>query len=457
MTDLKRLNIFQSYGREYAGLFKLGLPILVTQAGIILVNFADTMMVAAYSTEALAAAAFVNSLFVIVTVMMIGFAAGMIPLIGALFGRKDNENAGRMFRAGFEVNFIVSVAFTVLMAVLYFFLDCFNQPPEIIPIARPYYLTILSSLIPLSFFNCCQQTANAINDTKTPMWFMLASNVLNIIGNYILIFGHFGMPEMGLTGAGISTFAARIAATVGILIAVWKGKRYAAYIPTLRQKLWCGHFRTKVWKTSYPVMIQNGIECALWAFGAIVSGWFGKIQLASYQVVNTIAQLGFMTFISFGVAVSVRVANNFGKGNLKAVKHTCFAGLHLNMVLASLASAIFVIGGNRMLGLFSPDVLVITAGSYLIPPLVLYQFADATQLTYVNALRGTGDVQPLLWISVISYIIVGIPLMLLLSVGLGWQNVGVYYSFNGSLIVAAAMLFLAFQRALRKHIAGLQD
>lgn len=440
-----------SYSKEYKALFRLGLPILVTQAGIIFVNFADTMMVASYSTEALAAAAFVNSLFVIVTVMMIGFAAGMIPLTGALFGRKDTEGTGRMFRAGIEINFLVSVAFTVIMSVLYFFLDRFNQPPEIIPIARPYYLTILASLIPLSFFNCCQQTANALNDTKMPMWFMLGSNLLNVAGNYALIFGNFGLPELGLTGAGISTLAARVAATVGILLTVRFGRRYSPYIPTMRKTLGKSGLRKKVWVTSYPVMIQNGIECALWALGAIVCGWFGKIQLASYQIVNTIAQIGFMTFISFGVAVSIRVANSFGRGDLKAVSRTASAGLHMNLLLATIASAVFIAGGRHLLGLFTPDPLVSTAGAVLIPPLVLYQYADATQLTYVNALRGTGDVQPLLWVSLISYIAVGIPLMLWLSVTLGWESTGVYYSFNGALISAALLLFLCFRRALARH------
>lgn len=436
---------------EYSSLLKLGFPILVTQAGIILVNFADTIMVASYSTEALAASAFINSLYVIVTVMMIGFAAGMIPLVGALFGQSDKKGVGEMFRAGMEVNVLVSVAFSIIMTGIYFILHLFNQPPEIIPISRPYFLTLLASLIPLSIFNTCQQSANALNDTKTPMWIILGSNVLNVAGNYTLIFGHFGMPEMGLTGAGLSTLGSRVAATIAIIVVMMRKSSYTTYLPYFRKAPKEERLHRRVWTISYPVMLQNGIECGFWAFGAIVCGWFGKIPLASYQIANTVAQLGFMTFLSYGIAVSVRVSHHFGVNDLKAVRRTTNTGLCIVLLMAALASAIFVVGGKNLLHLFTPDMDVVMAASLLIVPLVLYQFADATQLTYVNALRGMGDVQPLIWVSVISYIVVGVPLMLWLGVGLNLGNIGVYYSFSGVLFTAALLLYLSYRRALRKY------
>lgn len=443
------------YKNEYLSLFRLGLPILVTQAGIIFVNFADTMMVASFSTEALAAAAFVNSLFIIVTVMMIGFSAGMIPLVGALFGRKETEAAARMFRAGLQVNSLVAIAFTLLMGALYFFLDRFGQPDEILPLARPYYLIILSSLLPISIFNTFLQSANSLNDTQSPMWVMLTSNLINVLGNYVLIFGHWGFEEMGLTGAGISTLTARVFSLVALPVLMGRKKMYHPYISGLRGRVRERGLRNKVWVISYPVMIQNGIECGLWTFGAIVAGWFGKIQLASYQVVNTMAQLGFMTFISFGVAVSVKVSNYMGSDNLSSVRRTTAAGLHLNLLLAALASAVFVIGGKKLIGVFTPDSEVVAAGILLIVPLVLYQFADATQLTYVNSLRGMGDVQPLLWVSVVSYICVGVPAIYWLAVGRNMGNVGIYYSFNIALAVAAGLLYIFYRRALgRAHGAG---
>lgn len=452
-------NIWKAYKMEYRSLFRLGLPVLVTQLGIIVVGFADTMMVGSYGVNELAAAAFVNSLFVIPIVMLIGFASGLTPLVGSLFGQGNNIEAGRTLRAGMQINIVVSVVMTAVMGCLYFFLDRFGQPEELLPLARRYYLIVLSTLIPLSVFNTFQQMCNGINDTRMPMWMILGANVLNIFGNWLFIFGNLGMPELGLAGAGISTMVARWASMIGIVSVFLKSGRYCPY--------WSGFheegrikemkkIRQEVWSTSYPVMIQSGIECSLWSFGAVVSGWFGKIQLAAYQVVNTMAQLGFMTFISFGTAVSIRVANYMGVGDIRGARRITSAGLHLNIVLASIASAIFLFAGKMIIGCFTPNGEVAASALLLIAPLVIYQYMDAIQLTYCNAIRGTSDVKPLLFISLVSYVVVGIPVLLLFAKGLGLGNIGVYYSFDVALFAASLIATLIFYRIMRRHSLMLQ-
>lgn len=438
------------YKEEYRSLFKLGLPVLITQLGIIIVSFADTMMVGAYGVDELAAAAFVNSLFVIPTVMQIGFAQGLTPLTGVLFGKGERRAVGYTLHAGVQVNIATSLALTAIMGIIYFFLDNFGQPEELMPLVRNYYLIILATMLPMAVFNSFQQTCNGVNDTALPMWMILGSNVLNIIGNYLLIFGKFGCPEMGLAGAGISTLLARYASAAAIVICFFSFRRYNPYTLGFKDKRGLGAIRRKVWQTSYPVMIQSGIECSLWSFGAVVSGWFGKIQLAAYQVVNTMAQLGFMTFISFGTAVSIRVANYVGVKDIKGVRRITMAGLHLNLVLATLASAIFYFEGEWLIHCFTPDAAVTASALTLIIPLVVYQYMDATQLTYVNAIRGTSFVSPLLWISVCSYIVVGVPVLLLFAQTLGGGNIGVYYSFDVALLCASIMATLIFYRILRR-------
>lgn len=447
----RKARFWKEYRTEYKNLWRLGLPVLITQVGIIVVSFADTMMVGAYGTDELAAAAFVNSIFMIAVVMQIGFAAGMTPLVGALYSRKENHEVGVTLRGGLQINILVSLAFTAIMGALYFFLDRFGQPEELMPLIRRYYLIVLTTLLPMAVFNCCQQTANGTTDTATPMWMILGANAVNIFGNYCLIYGHFGAPELGLAGAGLSTMIARYLAMFGIVAFFLLSRRYRPYIKGLRDgSPDTGTVRRKVWITSYPVMIQSGVECFLWTFGAIVSGWFGKIQLASYQVVNTIAQLGFMTYMSFGVATSIRVANYTGLHDIAGMRRITSAGLHLNLLLATIASLIFLLAGRQLIHTFTPDPEVIATALTLIAPLILYQYGDAVQLTYANALRGTSEVKPLLWISIVSYIIVGVPLLLLLAKAIGLHNMGVYYSFSGALIVASLMLRHAFHKALRK-------
>ncbi|MDE7437652.1 MAG: MATE family efflux transporter [Muribaculaceae bacterium] len=434
---------------ELRALFRLGLPVLVTQLGIIIVSFADTMMVGAYGVDQLAAAAFVNSLFFIPTVMQLGFAGGLTPLIGALFGRGEDENTGRMLRAGVQSNIFLSLGMTVVMTVIYFFLDRFGQPEELLPLIRSYYLIILTSLLPMALFNSFQQTCNGINDTSLPMWMILSSNVLNIIGNYLLIFGHFGCPELGLDGAGYSTVTARYLSAIGLTVIFLHRKRYRIYMPGFHTSERLATLRTKVWKTSYPVMIQHGIECGLWSLGAVVCGWFGKIQIAAFQVVNTMSQLGFMIFMSFGVATAIRVANYTGVNDFAGIRRATSAGLKINLVLAAAASALFWFGGTHIIHLFTPDAEVIASALLLIVPLVIYQFMDATQLTYINAIRGTSRVKPLLWISVVSYVVVGTPAMMLLAKVCDLGNVGVYYSFDIALVAAAVFAAIVYHRTLR--------
>ncbi|MDE6007427.1 MAG: MATE family efflux transporter [Muribaculaceae bacterium] len=431
---------------EYAELFRLGFPVLLTQLGVIVMSFTDTMMVGAYGVTELAASAFVNSVFLIPMVMLSGLAAGLTPLVGALFTRNNNHEVGRIARAGLQINLIVGCIFTIVMTSLFFFLDRFGQAPEILPSARSYYITMLTTIVPMALFNSLTQTSNGLTDTRTPMWFVLGAIVLNILGNWLLIFGHWGFPRMGLTGAGVATSIARAAGLIGIAIVYLRSKRYAPWRPGLLNPGKLAEERRLVWRTSYPVMIQTGIECALWSFGAVVCGWYGKIQLAAYQIVNTIGQLGFMTYMSFGVAVSIRVANFTGLGDEHAARMAVRAGLHLNMLLATIASLLMALCSRGLLSLFTPDTDVIAAGEALILPLVLYQYLDATQLTFMNAIRGTSQVKPLLWIALSCYVIIGVPILLLFAEVLRGENVGVYYSFNVALLCAAILGYLVFRR-----------
>ena len=437
---------FKKYSGEYRALLRLGAPVLLTQVGVICVSFADTRMVGLYGVNELAAAAFVNSVFLIPLVMLMGLAAGLTPLVGALFGRGSLAEAGRIARGGLQINLMAGALFTMVMGALYFFLDCFNQPEEIMPLIRRYYLILMFTLVPMSLFNALQQWANGVTDTASPMWMILLSVGVNILLNWLLIYGKFGMPEMGLAGAGLATVIARVTGLLGMALIVFCTRRYHPFRTGFSNPGRLGAVRRKVWRTSYPVMIQSGVECSLWTFGAVVCGWYGAVQLASYQVTNTIGQLGFMIYQSFGVAVSVRVANYAGVLDEAGAGRCARAGVHINLLLATLASLVFLVGGKHLLSLFSESPDVISGAALLLWPLVLYQYLDALQLTLCNAIRGTSKVRPLLWISVVSYIIVGVPVLLLFADTFGWHNLGVYYSFDIALLTAAVMAWIVFRR-----------
>lgn len=196
--------------QHYKALFTLGIPIVIGQIGVIILGFADTLMIGHHSTNELAAASFVNNMFTLAIIFATGFSYGLTPIVGSLFGRGETHVVGRMLKNSLFANTLLAVLLTLIMWILYLNIHRLGQPEELLPLMRPYFIVLLISLLFVLLFNGFKQFADGITDTRVSMWILLAGNVMNIIGNYILIYGKLGMPEMGLLGAGISTLASRI-------------------------------------------------------------------------------------------------------------------------------------------------------------------------------------------------------------------------------------------------------
>lgn len=423
---------------------RLGLPILIGQLGTIAVGFADTAMVGHYSTPALASASFVNNLFNVAIFTLLGFSYGITPLAGALFGSGDRKATGALLRPALVANIIFGLAVTGVMLLIYFNLHRLGQPEELLPLIRPYYLIYLSGLLPLAAFNAFAQWAYAINRTRMPMWITLASNILNIAGNYVMIYGHFGVPEMGLNGAGLSTLIARAFCAVAIIWVIAARRPYAAY----RKGFAAGHLTRRdlcsVTFTSLPVALQMACESGSFTVAAVMAGWLGALELAAYQVTVILGTLGFCVYYSMGAATSVMVANAAGASDRRLMRRTAFAGYRIILTLALCSSLVFLLGSHTILEMFTSDEAVIALSMSVIVPLVVYQLGDATQITFANALRGTSHVGPMMWISILSYIIVGMPATYLLAFTVGLGLYGIVLSFSVSLFMAGGLFLYYF-------------
>lgn len=429
--------------REYGTILRLAGPILAGQLGSIATGFADNIMVGRYSTEALASASFVNNLFNVAILACIGFTMGLTPLVGALFARGEHDRSGALVRSAAIVNTVFALLTMTVMGVLYLCLDNLGQPVELLPLIRPYFLLALAGMLPLTLFNVFEQWSFGIESTLAPMWIILGGNVLNVLGNWLLIYGVGGCPEMGLTGAGISTLASRVVICVAMIWYFATSRRGRLYRPGFRRaRLTFADVRLIV-ATSLPVSMQMCFETASFGIAAIWVGELGTIPLAAYQIVVITGTLGFCIYYSAGAAISVRVANAAGAGNRAAMRSRAWAGYHIILAIMILSSLTFIFGGRAIMGAFTDDPKVLALALSLITPLVLYQFGDATQVTFANALRGTARVKPMLWISFFSYVVVGLPVTYMFCFTAGWGVYGVVLSFSVSLLTAAA-LFLAF-------------
>ncbi len=443
----------RSYTSYYKQIGRLGLPILVGQLGTVVVGFADNIMVGHYSTEALAAASFVNNIFNSVMFACMGFTYGLLPLAGALFGGHDREESerriGALVRNAMLVNVLYALFVVGIMTAVYFNLHRLGQPEELMPLIRPYFLLYLAGVVPISIFNLMAQWSYSVRNTTMPMWIVLSANLLNIFGNYLLIYGKFGMPELGLTGAGISTLVARVimvTAISGIFFLKASNRRYSIGFTTGKVTL---KSMKVVWKTSLPVSMQMLFESGSFSAAAIMAGWISTVALAAYQIVVIVGMLGFCLYYAIGSAVAVLVSNEAGTGDKRAMRRAGWAGYHVMIVLATFSSLIFVCFAPKLTALFTPDSEVLAQTLLLIFPLVLYQLGDATQITFANALRGTSHVMPMLWIAFASYVAVGIPATYLMAFNAGLGIYGIILSFSVSLFMAGGLFLYFFIRATR--------
>jgi len=433
-------------------LLRLAFPMLVSQIGLIIVGFADNIMVGHYSTEALASSSFVVNVFNIVMLCQMGFSYGLTPLVGMLFAKRDYAHIGLTMRAGLIANAVVGVIMTVIMGILYFFLDRLGQPTELLPFIRPYYLTLLASLIPIAIFNAYAQWSFGIKNTSMPMWILLACNALNILGNYMLIYGQWGAPELGLTGAGLSTLFARILSAIAIAAIFFFNKSNAPYKAGFLDKATPITHRLmgKVVRTSWPVALQMACETAAFSTCAIFAGWIGKIALASFQIIIVIGSLGFCIYYSIGSAITILVANEAGQSTLHKCRRVAFDGYIVMLCFAVISTSIFVFFAHDLMGIFTNDVAVLEAAGSLIVPLALYQLGDATQVTFANALRGTSHVMPMLWIAFFSYVVVGLSSTWILAFPAGLGTYGIVLSFSISLFLAGGLFLRSFIKVTRQ-------
>lgn len=416
---------------------------------MIVVGFADNIMVGHYSTEALASASFVNNLFNVAIFCCIGFTYGLTPIVGSYFTQKRHGDIGAAMRTGVVLNVIFTLAVMAIMTAIYFNVDRLGQPEQLLPLIRPYFLIYLAGMLPISVFNVFAQWSYGINDTRLPMWIILGSNVVNIIGNYALIFGHFGLPELGLTGAGISTLIARCICPVVIICCFVSLKKNRRYFDAFRRSRVNMPIVRKIWRISIPISMQMTFESGSFTMAAVMTGWISAIDLAAFQVIVIIGTLGFCIYYSVGSAVTILVSNEAGRDDRKAMRRVAWSGYHVLLLLMAISSAIFIFFGRDMMKAFTDDPAVLALTSSLIFPLVLYQAGDATQINFAGALRGTSKVMPMLWIAFFSYIVIGVPATYALGFPAGLGSYGIILSFSVSLFIAAALFLTFFLKATR--------
>ncbi len=433
-------------------LIALGIPIVIGQLGTIAQAFADTIMVGQFGTPELSASGFVNNVFNLIVFFLLGFSYSTTPIVGAFFGRKQKDDCSRTLKESLLANLLLCAAVMLFMLLLFFNLRILNQPEELMPLIRPYYIIILLSLPFLSAFNSIKQFCDGVGDTKSPMYIMLVGNVANIIGNYLLIYGFslpfssFAVQPMGLNGAGIATLLSRVLMVVLIWIVVRKNRHYAEFRDGFRKKITKRGF-WHLTKVGMPIGLQLALEAASFNITAIMMGWLGATALAAHQVMCTIGTLCFMFYYGVGAAAAIRISHFKGRGENGEVRRIAFTAYAMNLVAAVVLTAAIVIGFRPLCFCFTTSADVVAMTATLLLPFIIYQLGDSTQILFSNALRAIQDVKPLMIYAAIAYLLVSIPASYCFAFTLGLGPKGIWFGFPFGL-TTAGVLFL--QRFCRK-------
>lgn len=436
--------------RKIGEILKIGLPIMLGQACVIILAFADNIMIGWHSVDELAASSFVNNILNLLIMTELGFAAGMTPIIGSHNGRGDVAAVGITLRNGLVVNGLIGLASVVLLAVVYALLGHFGQEPELLPLIRPYFVIVgISTLFSLGF-NTLKQFTDGICRPVVSMVFLLLGNVVNIFGNWVLIYGKLGFPEMGLVGAGISTLFSRILIFAAFLLYILFSKSLRQYARAIKEAVLSLAEMKSIFTVGYPVAIQMALETSSFTFAAVMAGWLGVIELAAHQVVITISQLFFLMMQGLSFALSILVSNACGRGDYKGVREYAGKGYGMIVCISATLSVLLYIFRYQAAGVFtdSPEVSAMAVSLFFV--LFAYQFGDGLQLCFANVLRGLQDVKPIMKVAFVSYYIIAIPVAYLLGFKTSLGLLGIWLGFPVGLTIAGVFFFLRYRSDMRK-------
>lgn len=434
-----------SYKDHFSKNFTLAFPVVLSQLGHILVSVFDSLMVGQIGTLPLAAASLGNSIFTITLVFGLGVSYSITPLIAAADGRRNYTRISLLLLNGLVSNIMLGVLLFIAGYFLSPYITLLGQPEDVVTLAVPYINILFLSMVPLMVFQAFRQFAEGLSLTRQAMYISIIANVINIILNYILIFGKFGVEPMGLVGAGWATLISRI--LMAIVMAVWvlHAKRFEVYWHFLRLKHLSFIHVYHIFKLGLPISGQMIFEMGAFSFSAVMIGWLGAKELAAHQIAINIASVTYMMASGIAAAATIRVGNQKGLGNYISMRMAGYSNLVMGVAFMMASGLLMILCKNLIPMLYIDDVEVINMASSLLIIAALFQISDGIQVVGLGALRGLEDVRIPSLISLLAYWVIGLPVGYYLCFKSDFGVNGIWLGLLVGLSVAAVLLTLRFR------------
>lgn len=425
------------------------------------VGFVDNIMVGQLGTAELAAASLGNS-FVFVTMSVgIGFSSAITPLVA----EADAENDGKKLKSSFKHGLFLCTVLGLSMFLLTYaaipLLDYMKQPQEVVELTIPYLKLISLSLFPLIVFQGFKQFSDGMSFTKYPMYSTLLGNVVNVVLNYLLIFGKFGFPELGIVGAAYGTLISRFLMWFHLWWLLRGREKSRVYVTNIKLFVLESEMLNKILNLGFPSAMQMVFETSIFTAAIWLSGTLGKNPQAANQIALNMGTITFMVAMGMSVAAMIRVGNQKGLKNFKELRRIAYSIFFMTLVFEIVFAIFFLLFHKSLPKLYldmgdvsqladNTEVVILAAKLLLV--VAVFQISDGIQVVALGALRGLQDVNIPTVITFISYWMIGFPI----SYFLGKEDVygifGIWMGLLAGLTAAAILLYLRFNYLTKKLI-----
>jgi MATE family multidrug resistance protein len=425
------------------------------------VAFADNVMVGQLGTAELAAVSLGNSFVFIAMSLGIGFSTAITPLVAEADSANNISQGKNAFKHGLILCTLLSVLLFLIILLLKPLMYYMDQPKEVVELAIPYLNYVALSLIPLIIFQALKQFSDGLSNTKYPMYATILANIINIVLNYLLIFGSFGFPKLGIVGAAIGTLFSRII-MVYFLWMIFKSKdKFRPYITNFNFKKIEQKISAKLFNLGFPSALQMFFEVGIFTAAIWLSGVLGKNPQAANQIALNLSSMTFMVGIGLSVAAMVRVGNQKGLNDFISLRRIAFSIFFLTFIIEIIFASFFLIfrdwlptlyiDGDTLVNIDDNKEVVLIASKLLLVA-AFFQIFDGLQVAILGALRGLQDVKIPAFITFISYWIVGFPVSYYLGLYTSLESVGIWIGLFTGLFVASILLYIRFNYLSKKLI-----
>ena len=453
--------MMSKYTPYYKRILALAMPVVLAQAGQLTTQFADTAMVGNFGGEdpiPLAAVSLGSSLFLLIYLAALGLALSITPLVGEQYAKGDSREVGRMFQNGALYCMLIGLVATVVAVAMRPFISVLGEwmstPGQnieaVAAMALPYYDMLVWSIIPLMCFLAIKQFLEGIGNTKTAMWITLAGNLLNIVLNYVFIFGKCGCEAMGAEGAGLATLISRLMQMVAIVVYFFLARGLRIYREFFSRAAIKVRYLLSFVKVGYPISFQMIMESAAFILTSILALSFGEAAAGSMQVAFSIANIAWMITVALGSASTILVSHIVGADEREELRPMVNATYHLGIGWATIMALVFLFFRVPMASLFTDNAEVITLTAQLMILISIYQFSDAIQGLSISMLRGLQDVKVVMPIVLCSYVVLNIPIGCYLAFGAGMECRGLVIGLIVGLTAAALFTSLRIRYDVKR-------